>query len=162
MLRKFAPVRLPSWPVLQVQLKIMRRFWGGGAIGAYGGGAQYFGDDGLCRPAGTLAFWYRQLWAESLGKEGKGSVPVNALGPVDQHSQMQLYMAGPDDKFYTLLSHQTRGGGTGVPDSFADDDGLASLAGHTMGNLVDAEARGTMDTLAEAGRPLRHMALGQH
>jgi glucose-6-phosphate isomerase len=108
-----------------------------------------------------LAFWYRQLWAESLGKEGKGSVPVNALGPVDQHSQMQLYMAGPDDKFYTLLSHQTRGSGTGVPAHFADDDGLASLAGHTMGNLVDAEARGTMDTLAEAGRPLRHMALDE-
>ena len=106
-----------------------------------------------------LAFWYRQLWAESLGKEGKGSVPVNALGPVDQHSQMQLYMAGPDDKFYTVLSHRTQNSGTGVPDSFADDDGLASLAGHTMGNLVDAEARGTMDTLAEAGRPLRHMAL---
>ena len=106
-----------------------------------------------------LAFWYRQLWAESLGKEGKGSVPVNALGPVDQHSQMQLYMAGPDDKFYTLLCHQTRGIGTGVPAHFADDEGLASLAGHTMGNLVDAEARGTMDTLAEAGRPLRHMAL---
>jgi glucose-6-phosphate isomerase len=46
-----------------------------------------------------------------------------------------------------------------VPDSFADDAGLAALAGHTMGNLVDAEARGTMDTLVEAGRPLRHMAL---
>ena len=75
---------------------------------AYGGGAQYFSDDGLCRLAGEAGFWYRQLWAESLGKEGKGSVPVNALGPVDQHSQMQLYMAGPDDKFYTLLSHQRR------------------------------------------------------
>ena len=106
-----------------------------------------------------LAFWYRQLWAESLGKLGKGSVPVNALGPVDQHSQMQLYMAGPDDKFYTVLTHATRGQGPGVPDSFADDEGLAALVGHTMGNLVDAEARGTMDTLVEAGRPLRHMAL---
>ena len=106
-----------------------------------------------------LAFWYRQLWAESLGKQGNGSVPVNALGPVDQHSQMQLYMAGPDDKFYTVLTQATRGHGTGVPDGFADDEGLAALAGHTMGNLVDAEARGTMDTLVEAGRPLRHMAL---
>jgi len=106
-----------------------------------------------------LAFWYRQLWAESLGKLGKGSVPVNALGPVDQHSQMQLYMAGPDDKFYTVLTYATRGQGPGVPDSFADDEGLAALVGHTMGNLVDAEARGTMDTLVEAGRPLRHMAL---
>jgi glucose-6-phosphate isomerase len=106
-----------------------------------------------------LAFWYRQLWAESLGKQGKGSVPVNALGPVDQHSQMQLYMAGPDDKFYTVLTQATRGTGTGVPADFADDAGLAALAGHKMGNLVDAEARGTMDTLIEAGRPLRHMAL---
>ncbi|MDA8725304.1 glucose-6-phosphate isomerase [Alphaproteobacteria bacterium] len=106
-----------------------------------------------------LAFWYRQIWAESLGKQGNGSVPVNALGPVDQHSQMQLYMAGPDDKFYTVLTQATRGHGTSVPDSFADDAGLAALAGHTMGNLVDAEARGTMDTLVEAGRPLRHMAL---
>ena len=106
-----------------------------------------------------LAFWYRQLWAESLGKQGHGSVPVNALGPVDQHSQMQLYMAGPDDKFYTVLTHQTKGQGPSVPDDFANDAGLAALAGHNMGNLVNAEARGTMDTLAEAGRPLRHMAL---
>lgn len=106
-----------------------------------------------------LAFWYRQLWAESLGKDGKGSVPVNALGPVDQHSQMQLYMAGPDDKFYTVLTHQTAGDGPSVPDGFAADDGLADLAGQTIGNLVAAEARGTMDTLAEAGRPVRHMAL---
>ncbi len=106
-----------------------------------------------------LAFWYRQLWAESLGKQGLGSVPVNALGPVDQHSQMQLYMAGPDDKFYTVLTHQTKGQGPSVPDDFAKDSGLAALVGHQMGNLVDAEARGTMDTLAEAGRPVRHMAL---
>ncbi len=106
-----------------------------------------------------LAFWYRQLWAESLGKQGKGSVPVNALGPVDQHSQMQLYMAGPDDKFYTVLTQPTRGTGTRVPESFADDSAVAALAGHSMGNLVDAEARGTIDTLIEAGRPLRHMAL---
>ena len=56
-----------------------------------------------------LAFWYRQLWAESLGKAGQGSVPVNALGPVDQHSQVQLYMDGPDDKLYTVLTFETRG-----------------------------------------------------
>lgn len=104
-----------------------------------------------------LAFWYRQLWAESLGKEGHGSVPVNALGPVDQHSQVQLYMGGPDDKLYTVVTHNTQAQGTGVPAAFADDAALAPLAGHAMGNLVDAEARGTMDVLAEAGRPLRHI-----
>ena len=104
-----------------------------------------------------LAFWYRQLWAESLGKAGHGSVPVNALGPVDQHSQVQLYMDGPDDKLYTVLTHDTQAQGPGVPAAFADDAALAPLAGHAMGNLVDAEARGTMDVLAEAGRPVRHM-----
>ena len=104
-----------------------------------------------------LGFWYRQLWAESLGKAGHGSVPVNALGPVDQHSQVQLYMDGPDDKLYTVLTHDTRKTGPAVPDYFVKDAALAPLAGHAMGNLVDAEARGTMDVLAEAGRPMRHM-----
>ena len=106
-----------------------------------------------------LSFWYRQLWAESLGKQGHGSVPVNALGPVDQHSQVQLYLDGPDDKLFTFITHETRGQGPGVPDSFAADAALVPLAGQAMGNLVDAEARGTMDVLAEAGRPLRHIAL---
>jgi glucose-6-phosphate isomerase len=108
-----------------------------------------------------LAFWYRQLWAESLGKKGLGSVPVNALGPVDQHSQVQLYMDGPDDKFYSFITHATRDSGPGVPDMFAEDPALAPLAGHCMGNLVEAEARGTMDVLAKAGRPVRHIAITQ-
>ena len=107
-----------------------------------------------------LAFWYRQLWAESLGKKGHGSVPVNALGPVDQHSQVQLYLDGPDDKLYTIVTHNTRGRGCRVPDSFSQDPDLASLAGHTMGNLVDAEARATVDVLIDAKRPVRHIELG--
>src|SRR5690606_13286789 len=41
--------------------------------------------------------WYVQLWAESLGKDGKGTTPIGALGPVDQHSQLQLFIAGPRD-----------------------------------------------------------------
>jgi len=107
-----------------------------------------------------LAFWYRQLWAESLGKNGHGSVPVNALGPVDQHSQLQLYLDGPDDKFYTLVTHDTRGKGCRVPDGFSQDPDLAALVGHTMGNLVDAEARATLQVLIDAKRPVRHIALG--
>ena len=48
--------------------------------------------------------WYVQLWAESLGKGGKGTTPVGALGPVDQHSQVQLYLGGPRDKLFTVVS----------------------------------------------------------
>jgi len=102
-----------------------------------------------------LAFWYRQLWAESLGKNGLGSLPSNALGPVDQHSQMQLYLGGPDDKFYTLLTQPTRDRGTGVPDEFASLPATANLTGRTMGDLVSAEALASYDTLAAAKRPVR-------
>ena len=48
--------------------------------------------------------WYVQLWAESLGKDGKGTTPVAALGPVDQHSQQQLFLAGPRDKLVTVIT----------------------------------------------------------
>ena len=48
--------------------------------------------------------WYVQLWAESLGKDGKGTTPIGALGPVDQHSQLQLFIAGPRDKLFTVIT----------------------------------------------------------
>ncbi len=102
-----------------------------------------------------LSLWYRQLWAESLGKNGLGSLPSNALGPVDQHSQMQLYLGGPDDKFYTLISHPTRDQGTSVPDEFSSLPAAADLVGRTMGDLVSAEAMASYDTLAAAERPVR-------
>lgn len=105
----------------------------------------------------TLSFWYRQLWAESLGKEGRGTTPINGLGPVDQHSQLQLYRAGPDDKLYTILTTDVKGTGPKVPAALADDPALEYLAGRTLGDLVDAEQRATLDTLADAGRPVRHI-----
>ena len=51
----------------------------------------------------NLSLWYRQLWAESIGKNKMGITPVNALGTVDQHSQLQLYLDGPSDKFFTFI-----------------------------------------------------------
>ena len=50
-----------------------------------------------------FARWYVQLWAESLGKDGTGTTPLAALGPVDQHSQLQLFMEGPPDHMITLI-----------------------------------------------------------
>ena len=57
--------------------------------------------------------WWVQLWAESLGKNGKGSQPVAAIGPVDQHSQLQLYLAGPNDKLFTVITTGVAGHGPG-------------------------------------------------
>ena len=55
--------------------------------------------------------WYVQLWAESLGKNGKGTTPVAALGPVDQHSQVQLFIGGPRDKLFTVVTVDAAGRG---------------------------------------------------
>ena len=102
-----------------------------------------------------LAMWYRQLWAESLGKGGHGTVPVRAVGPVDQHSQVQLYLDGPADKLFTVLMPDWRNKGPKIEPALADDSSLAYLAGRTVGDLVDAEARATAETLAKTGRPVR-------
>lgn len=99
-----------------------------------------------------FAMWHRQLWAESLGKDGKGTTPIAALGPVDQHSQLQLYLGGPDDKLYTIFTQDLAGKGAQV--ATADPD-LAYLDGRTVGDLADAEQRATIETLIANGRPVR-------
>jgi glucose-6-phosphate isomerase len=103
----------------------------------------------------TFHAWWRQLWAESLGKDGKGSTPVGALGPVDQHSQLQLFRDGPGKSLYTILSTETKGKGLIAPRERAEALGLDYLAGKPMGDLVDAEARATAQTLSRNGRPVR-------
>src|SRR6056297_2703031 len=56
----------------------------------------------------TFAEWFAQLWAESLGKDGLGQTPVRALGATDQHSQLQLYRAGPRDKMVSFVTPRER------------------------------------------------------
>ena len=99
--------------------------------------------------------WWRQLWAESLGKDGQGSTPVSVLGPVDQHSQLQLFRDGPGNALFTLMQVATKGKGLAVPKARANKLGLKYLAGRKMGDLVDAECRATAQTLFKNGRPVR-------
>ncbi|MCY3982163.1 MAG: glucose-6-phosphate isomerase [Alphaproteobacteria bacterium] len=106
-----------------------------------------------------FAMWFRQLWAESLGKDGQGTLPAPALGAVDQHSQLQLWLDGPDDKLFTVVTAETVGHGRIVSSELVEDDRLAWLAGRSMGDLLDAEARATIETLAECGRPVRQLHL---
>jgi glucose-6-phosphate isomerase len=103
--------------------------------------------------------WWRQLWAESLGKDGKGSTPVSVLGPVDQHSQLQMFRDGPNTALFTLVTVDTRGKGPAAPRARANALGLKYLAGKRLGDLVDAEARATAQTLHKNGRPVRHIHL---
>jgi glucose-6-phosphate isomerase len=103
--------------------------------------------------------WWKQLWAESLGKDGKGSTPVSVLGPVDQHSQLQMFRDGPNTALFTLVSVDTKGKGPTAPKARANALGLKYLAGKKLGDLVDAEARATAQTLFKNGRPVRQIHL---
>ncbi len=99
--------------------------------------------------------WYAQLWAESIGKDGKGSTPVSALGTVDQHSQLQLYRDGPDDKCFTFLLENSLSKGSHI---MADEDYDAEIEffqHRTMGDLLLLEAKATVDSLKKIGRPIR-------
>ncbi len=107
----------------------------------------------------TLGLWYRQLWAESLGKDGAGTTPIQARGTTDHHSQLQLYLAGPRDKMFTLVMPSTAGGGATMSAPLAEAAGAQGLAGRTLGDLLDAAARATAETLARNGRPVRLIRL---
>lgn len=98
----------------------------------------------------TIGDWFAQLWAESLGKKGKGPTPVVARGTTDQHSQLQLYAEGPDDKVYTLIRLRR----------FQDRLKIArgavpsEISGRQLSDVFQAEAEGTAEALLSLRRPL--------
>jgi len=109
----------------------------------------------------SLADWYRQLWAESLGKAVNragaqincGPTPVRALGATDQHSQVQLYREGPNDKLTVFLEVAKHPREVRVPDVFADRPGLAYLRKARLSKLLNAEKQATEYALAASRRP---------
>lgn len=108
----------------------------------------------------SFADWFRQLWAESLGKTAEsvagpvymGFTPIKALGATDQHSQIQLYRDGPNDKVICLLGVEDYGRDVTIPRGLGVD-ALAYLEGATMGGLLRAERRATEYALVESKRP---------
>ena len=104
---------------------------------------------------GRLGHWFAQLWAESLGKNGQGSAPIACLGPVDQHSQLQLFMDGPREYLMTVVRAPSQGQGPTMSPELARAAGLDYLAGRTAGDLVAAQAVAVPEALLRAGRPVR-------
>jgi glucose-6-phosphate isomerase len=105
--------------------------------------------------------WYVQLWAESLGKNGKGTTPLAALGPVDQHSQVQLFIGGPRDKLFTVVTVASAGLGPRIDPELAKLAGEPGFGGKTIGDLAAAEGRATAETLAKNGCPVRTIHLAR-
>ena len=110
---------------------------------------------------GSLARWYRQLWAESLGKQGQGTTPIYGTGPVDQHSQLQLWLDGPNDKMFTVLGGPLVEGSSPIDPRLADDPTLSYMNGRTMGDLMEASRVATAETLASAGKPVRQITVDE-
>jgi glucose-6-phosphate isomerase len=105
--------------------------------------------------------WFRQLWAESLGKrhhrDGSGRpvgpFPVSAVGPTDQHSQLQRWTEGPDDTVFTFLSTETPRNDFRVPDAFPGDADVAYMVGHSLHEIRTIQLNATADALAASGKP---------
>ena len=104
--------------------------------------------------------WYVQLWAESLGKQvdnkGKevhvGPTPIKALGATDQHSQIQLYNEGPNDKVISFIRVEEFDNELEIPKIF-DYTGIGYLGGKTINQLINAEADSTRVALSDYKRP---------
>ena len=116
--------------------------------------------------------WYCQLWAESLGKwdglptsEPAGTLPVRAMGAVDQHSQLQLYLESRRDKFFTFIELATWEHDLPVPLDPVDAKHFPYLKGKSMADVIGAEFRATRQVITDAGHPnmtIRLPALDAH
>lgn len=100
-----------------------------------------------------LSEWFCQLWAESLGKNGIGLTPYPSLGTVDQHSQLQLWMEGPEDKAVIFIRIGDYGVDITIPHVFQNMEGVCYLSGHSLSELIKAEEESTELALSKAGRP---------
>ncbi len=112
----------------------------------------------------TFGPWFAQLWAESLGKEGKGIMPISATGVTDQHSVNQMFLDGPRNKGCFFLSNTFEADDIAeCGQQFANDlpEAWAWLKGKNFGELLHAEALGTRMGLIENAVPLVHMEMSK-
>ena len=104
-----------------------------------------------------LGEWYCQLLAESIGKDPRiGITPEVSLGATDQHSKLQLWSDGPDDKFYLFFGIKHWSRDLALP---AMPPACAHLSGTTLATILAAEHTGTLSALREKGRPLASFIL---
>jgi len=108
-----------------------------------------------------LCDWFRQLWAESLGKNKTldnkpaeiGPTPIKALGTTDQHSQVQLYREGLNNKVFTFLEVENYDKECPIPRELDQVESIAYLGGKTMARLISNEKVGTEYALVASNRP---------
>jgi len=111
----------------------------------YSDGLNYFGK------------WYLQLWAESIGKQNRGVTALHATGTTDQHSQLQLYLDGPKDKFFTIIKSNYKNKGLLIDSQLMKNESIDYLVNKKMGDLMHAEQDATIDTFKLNGFKFREI-----
>jgi glucose-6-phosphate isomerase len=109
----------------------------------------------------SMADWFRQIWAESLGKRynllgqevWRGPTPVSSLGVTDQHSQLQLYTEGPQDKLVVFLEITNFNSTVKIPSFLANDLNSGFLGNSSLNKLIHDEKKGTELSLVKSHRP---------
>lgn len=117
----------------------------------------------------SFSFWFTQLWAESLGKKknlngetvNTGFTPIVGYGATDQHSQMQLFMEGPQDKCLILIEVENFEHDF-LLDTVFSSNGLSKLSGFNLSQLMKAELYGTIKALEENKRPVLHLKIARN
>jgi glucose-6-phosphate isomerase len=106
-------------------------------------------------------YWYNQLLAESIGKNGQGITPLKALGSVDQHSVLQLFLDGKKDKFFTFLTtnNQNKGDDLKVPEYLQDE--LRYLKNNKLGDVIYANQEATIKIVKNKNLLLRRFDIKQ-
>ena len=113
----------------------------------YSDGLNYFGK------------WYLQLWAESIGKQNRGVTALHATGTTDQHSQLQLYLDGPKDKFFTIIKSNYKNKGLLIDSQLMKDESIDYLVNKKMGDLMHAEQDATIDPFKLNGFKFREILI---
>jgi glucose-6-phosphate isomerase len=115
----------------------------------YSDGLTYFGK------------WYLQLWAESIGKKDRGITALHAVGTTDQHSQLQLYLDGPKDKYFTFIKSNHHKKGLKIDTQIMKEESVNYLINKTMGDLMHAEQDATIDTFKLNNFKFREILLSE-
>ncbi len=104
-------------------------------------------------PLRLLANWWVQLWAESLGKDGKGFTAIPSLGAIDQHSMLQLLRDGPNDKMIWFVNVQDFKSAVKIPSIDFKVKTFDLLENQDLGGLLDTEFRAIQKVMTNQKRP---------
>ena len=126
---KFSPLSLGKYLCMQ-----QKKFFSSNVLMTYSDNLFYFGK------------WYLQLWAESIGKNNKGITAIHSIGTTDQHSQLQLYLDGPKDKFFTFVTTNNSNRGPKINNDIFNNTEINYFKNKKIGDLMEAEQRATIET----------------